>query len=152
MWLLKCLTPDLNTISNFRRNNPKASKKVFRATVQIAKNFDLIGGKLIAGDSTKLRVQNSKKNNYNQAKIERHLRYIDSKLEQYNTELQKNDGDGEIAEFLRKEIAKQNQHKARYKRLEKQLKESGQVQISTSDPESRQLITRNNITEVAYNV
>ena len=34
--------------------------------------------KLIAGDSTKLRAQNSKKNNYNQAKIDRHVTYIDN--------------------------------------------------------------------------
>jgi transposase len=59
MWLIKCLRPDHNTISNFRRNNPKAIRKVFRATVQIARHFDLIGGKLTAGDSTKLRAQNS---------------------------------------------------------------------------------------------
>jgi len=58
MWLMKCLTPDHNTISNFRRDNPKGIKSVFRASVQIAKHFDLIGGKLIAGDSTKLRAQN----------------------------------------------------------------------------------------------
>ena len=63
MWLLKGLEPDHNTISNFRKDNPKAIKKVFRATVEIAKNFELIGGKLLAGDSTKLRAQNSKKNN-----------------------------------------------------------------------------------------
>lgn len=44
MWLLKGLAPDHNTISNFRRDNTKAIKKVFRATVQIAKNFKLIGG------------------------------------------------------------------------------------------------------------
>jgi len=37
---LKCLKPDHNTISNFRRDNPKAIRKVFRATVQIAKHFD----------------------------------------------------------------------------------------------------------------
>ncbi|MEZ5196819.1 MAG: hypothetical protein R2764_10565 [Bacteroidales bacterium] len=50
---MKGLAPDHNTISNFRRDNPEAIKKVFRATVQMAKHFDLIGGKLIAGDSTK---------------------------------------------------------------------------------------------------
>ena len=44
-------------------------------------HFDLIGGILLAGDGTKLRAQNSKKNNYNQKKIDRHLAYIDSKLE-----------------------------------------------------------------------
>jgi hypothetical protein len=30
------------------------------------KTFELIGGSLVAGDSTKLRAQNSKKNNFNQ--------------------------------------------------------------------------------------
>ena len=150
MWLLKCLKPDHNTISNFRRDNPKAIKKVFRTTVQIAKHFDLIGGKLIAGDSTKLRAQNSKKNNYNQAKIDRHVAYIDNKLEEYTRALAENDGDNQ--QKIEDEINKQQERKDNYKNLEKQLKESGEPQISISDPESRQIMIRNNITEVAYNV
>lgn len=150
MWLLKCLKPDHNTISNFRRDNPKAIKKVFRATVQIAKHFELIGGKLIAGDSTKLRAQNSKKNNYNQAKIDRHIAYIDNKLEEYTRAMAENDGDNQ--QIIQDEIKKQQQRKDNYKDLEKKLKESGEKQISVSDPESRQILIRNNITEVAYNV
>jgi transposase len=63
MWLLESLAPDHNTISNFRKDNAKAIKKVFFATVSIARNFGLIGATLIAGDSTKFRAQNSKKNN-----------------------------------------------------------------------------------------
>jgi len=149
MWLLRCLTPDHNTISNFRRDNPKAIKKVFRTTVQIARHFDLIGGKLIAGDSTKLRAQNSKKNNYNQAKIDRHVAYIDNKLEEYTRALSENDGDNKQ---ILDEIKKQLERKDNYKKLEKQLKESGENQISISDPESRQIMVRNNITEVAYNI
>jgi hypothetical protein len=66
---------------------------VFMTTVQIAKHFDMIGGKLIAGDSTKLRAQNSKKNNYNQTKIDRHVAYIDNKLEEYTRALAESDGD-----------------------------------------------------------
>jgi transposase len=42
MWLLKYLKPDHNIIANFHRDNPKAIKKVFRVTVQIAKHVDLI--------------------------------------------------------------------------------------------------------------
>lgn len=150
MWLLKCLKPDHNTISNFRRDNPKAIKKVFRATVQIAKHFDLIGGKLIAGDSTKLRAQNSKKNNFNQSKIDRHIAYIDNKLEEYTRALAENDGDNQ--KQIEAEINKQQERKAAYRELEKKLKESGQPQISLSDPESRQIMVRNNITEVSYNI
>ncbi len=147
MWLLKSLLPDHNTISNFRRDNPKAIKKVFRETVKIARHFNLIGGTLIAGDSTKLRAQNSKKNNFNQKKIDRHLEYIENKLSEYEKALAENDGD---KDEIKKEIDKQNGRKKGYKKLEQQLKESGQSQISTSDPDSRHQITRNNITEVSY--
>ncbi|MFV9646751.1 MAG: IS1182 family transposase [Desulfobacterales bacterium] len=150
MWLLKDLRPDHNTISNFRRDNPGAIKKVFRITVKIARNFELIGGKLLAGDSTKLRAQNSKKNNFNQKKIDRHLAYIENKLSEYEKALADSDGDNK--RIIEKEIEKQNKRKNEYKRLEDQLKETNQVQISLSDPESRQMITRNNITEIAYNL
>lgn len=150
MWLLKALQPDHNTISNFRRDNPKAIKKVFRETVRIAKHFDLIGGKLVAGDSTKFRAQNSKKNNFNKKKLERHVDYIDTKIEEYNRLLADQDGDNK--EQLKKEIEKHQQRKDKYNDIDKQLNASGEVQVSTSDPDSRQMIIRNNITEVAYNV
>ena len=150
MWLLKGLVPDHNTISAFRKDNSKAIKQVFRYTVSLAKNFDLIGGKLIAGDSTKLRAENSKKNNYNPKKIDRHLAYIEEKLETYTRALAEADQDHQ--ELIRKEITKHQSRKAHYHALEKRLEESGGPQVSTSDPDSRQLITRNNITEVAYNV
>jgi transposase len=150
IWLLKCLKPDHNTIANFRRDNPKAIKKVFRVTVQIAKHFDLIGGKLIAGDSTKLRAQNSKKNNFNQAKIERHIAYIDNKLEEYTRALSQHDGDD--IEQAQEKIKKQQERKDQYRGIEKRLRESGESQISISDPDSRQIMLRNNITEVCYNV
>jgi len=150
MWLIKGLAPDHNTISNFRKDNPKSIKKVFRQTVEIAKNLDLIGGILIAGDGTKLRAQNSKKNNYNQKKIDRHLAYIERKLEEYNNALASADGDEK--KELEEKITKHQNHKARYQKIEKQLKDTGEKQISTSDPDSRQLMIRGVINEVAYNV
>jgi len=150
MWLMKQLVPDHNTISNFRRDNEKAIRKVFRHTVSIAKQFNLIGGKLIAGDSTKLRAQNSKKNNFNPKKIERHLAYIDNKLAEYNQALEAADDQNKI--IINQEIDKQNERKIFYNDLSKQLEETEETQISLSDSESRQMITRNNITEVTYNV
>ena len=150
IWLMKGLVADHNTISNFRRDNPKAIKKVFRATVNIAKNLDLIGGILLAGDGTKLRAQNSKKNNYNQKKIDRHLAYIENKLAEYCQALETADGDKK--EELETKIAKQRKHKEQYKAIEKQLEETGEKQVSTSDPESRQLVIRGVVTEVCYNI
>lgn len=158
MWLLKGLAPDHNTIANFRKDNSKAIRKVFQATVSLAKHFDLIGGKLLAGDSTKLRAQNSKKNNFNPKKIERHLEYIENKLSEYNAALALADDDASSSpstsnkKAIQEAIDTQNQRKDFYNDLTNQLEESGEPQVSTSDPDSRQLITRNNITEVAYSV
>jgi len=150
MWLIKGLVPDHNTIANFRKDNPNAIKKVFRATVQLAKNMNLIGGILIAGDGTKLRAQNSKKNNFNERKIAKHLEYIENKLSEYNQELASADGDKKID--LQQKINKQKKHQAKYQQIDEKLKKTGQKQISTSDPDSRQIMVRGMINEVAYNV
>ncbi len=124
--------------------------KVFRYTVSIAKEFNLIGGKLVAGDSTKLRAQNSKKNNFNEGKIQRHLAYIDAKLGEYNKALAEADDDNK--QIIEQEIKKHTERKTGYENMSRQLQQSGEPQISTSDPASRQLMTRNNISEVAYNI
>jgi|TARA_B100001971_G_C18225910_1_gene560390 transposase len=150
MWLMQSLTPDHNTISNFRRDNKEAIAQVFKATVKIARNFNLIGGKLIAGDSTKLRAQNSKKNNFNKKKIERHIKLIDSSLERHNEQLAQADGDDK--EKIQEKIDNCNKRKDDYENLDKQIEKSGQPQISTTDPDSRNIMLRNNICEVAYSV
>ena len=113
LWLMKELAPDHNTIANFRRDNEKAIRKVFRYTVSIAKEFNLIGGKLVAGDSTKLRAQNSKKNNFNEGKIERHLAYIDAKLDEYNKALAEADDDNK--QIIEQEIKKHSERKKKGK-------------------------------------
>jgi transposase len=158
-WLLNELIPDHNTIANFRRDNVKAIKLVFRKMVKMCKRLDLIGGKVIAIDGTKLRAQNSKKNNYNQKKIDDHLKFIETRLHEYLDALDVADTaetmglDPEIdKEKIREKIARLNEKKLKYKKLEQQLIETGQEQISTTDPDSRKLAVRQNILEVCYNI
>src|SRR5699024_11711754 len=115
-------------------------------------NYELIEQTIRTSERTTLQAKNHKKKNYNQAKIDRHLAYIEAKLEEYNAILASEDGDVKVKEKAKKKIEKHLEHQQKYKELEKQLEESGEVQISTSDPESRQLIVRNMITEVAYNL
>lgn len=93
MWLLKQLSPDHSTISNFRKEHPHQIKAVFQQAVSVALNFKLIGKKLLAGDGTKIAAQNSKKNNYSQKKLDRHLKYIEGKLQGYNEALAEADGE-----------------------------------------------------------
>lgn len=105
---------------------------------------------MIAGDSTKLRAQNSKKKNFNEKKIQKHISYLEEKIEAFNKELEEADGDKQ--ELIEEQIKVQQSRKAGYEQLEKELKASGESQISISDPESRQLVTGNNSVEVGYNI
>jgi hypothetical protein len=75
---------------------------------------------LIAGDSTKLRAQNSKKNNFNQAKIDRHIACIDNKLEEYTRALAESDGDNQ--QIIQDEIEKQQQRRELQKSRKNSLK------------------------------
>ncbi|SFG86922.1 IS1182 family transposase [Pontibacter chinhatensis] len=151
MWLLGQLAPDHNTIANFRKNNARAITRVFRATVKLARHFDLVGGELLAGDSTKLRAQNSKKNNFNRGKIARHLAYIEDRLTDCQLGLGQT-GEASQVECLLDAIARHALRREYYLQLLQQLQDSGEDQVSISDPESRQMIIRNTITEVAYSV
>jgi hypothetical protein len=54
--------------------------------------------------------------------------------------------------LIQEHLSKHEARKKAYQALSQELERSGEVQISTSDPDSRMLITRNNITEVAYNI
>jgi hypothetical protein len=90
--------------------------------------------------------------NFNAKKIERHLAYIEEKLSKYQSELAQEDGDSTQKETIATEMEKQSVRREKYKFLQEQLASSDQEQLSTSDPDSRQVVIRNNITEVAYNI
>ena len=69
-WLCSGLTPNYHSIADFRKVNPTALRNTFKLFVGFLKDADLIGSQTIAIDGTKSRAHNSKKNNYNQKKIE----------------------------------------------------------------------------------
>ena len=151
MWLLKGLRPNFKTIAKFRKDNAKAFRLVFRSFLSILKDWDLVDGKHIAIDSFKIRAQNSLKNNYNQKKIERHLNYIDGKINEYLDQL-----DEEQDPALRQEINRKLEHNIekadQYLNLSKRLDSEQIDQISTVDPDSRAVVLHRNIVHVGYNI
>ena len=90
-WLLEDMRPNYHTICDFRKDNPKALKQLFKLFVSFLKNADLIAGETIAIDGTKSRAHNGKKSNFNQKKIDKHLAYIEAKTQEYLTALDQND-------------------------------------------------------------
>jgi transposase len=71
MWLLEKRSPDFKTIADFRKNNKKPLKEVFRDFNRLCKEWDLFGRELVAVDGTKFKASNSKKNNFSKKKLNR---------------------------------------------------------------------------------
>jgi len=76
-WLLDCLQPNYHSISDFRSIKPQALRSTFKLFVLFLKDVELVAGEIVATDGTKIRAHNSKKSNYNQKKIDRHLANIE---------------------------------------------------------------------------
>lgn len=151
MWLLRGRRPHYKTIGNFRKDNAKAFRAVFRYFVLILKEWKLVEGKEVAVDSFKIRAQNSLKHNYNEAKIHRHLDYIDGKINEYLAEMDGTDDSdlkAEIQEKVNYQIGKWNN----YCEIGQQLIQTDEDQISTVDPDAKAVILHRNIVNVGYNV
>ena len=158
MWLLNKLSPDFKTIADFRKDNKKALKAVFRDFTKLCDEWNLFGKELVAVDSTKFRASNSKRKNYNVKKLDRHIKYIDEKIDSYIKQLEKNDADEEnvnplSTEEIQSKIQELKERKKQYEELEKDLQKSGQNEISTTDPDARLMSNGNqNSVYPSYNV
>ena len=157
IWLIRKLKPDFKTIADFRKDNKKALKKVFRDFTKLCDEWELFGKELIAIDGSKFRACNSKKNNYNLKKLERHLKYLNEKIESYLQELDHHDrAEASLkkpdAKAIKERIQQLRDRKEKYESYQRKLKQSGENEISTTDPDSRLMANNNNNVEVSYNV
>ncbi len=105
-YLLKRLTPDFRTISDFRKDNAKAIKSVFHSFVKLCIKLGLFQKELFAVDGSKFRAVNSKDNAYNAEILEKKLKRIDNHILEYLSQM-----DFELKKTfikLKKECAYQN--------------------------------------------
>ncbi|WP_269236382.1 transposase [Flavobacterium flavigenum] len=148
-WLLEDIRPNYHSISDFRKNNSLALKNLFKLYVVFLKDADLIGCETIAIDGTKSRAHNSRKANFNQKKIDKHLEYIEAKTQEYLDALEENDAKENAPKIknIQQKIERLKQNKLRYDLLEEKLKASGEPQISTTDSDARALLVQGQVVE-----
>lgn len=158
-WLLQENQPCYKTIADFRKENGKALSRLFKQFNQFLKGEGLFQGDTIAVDSVKVSAQNSKKNNYNEKKVNQHLDYLEKQIKKYLEAMDELDSQENEEEEMILEVAQKldqlSQRKKKYKGLEAELKEArakGETQVSTTDPDARSLPKKMNIVEVAYNI
>jgi transposase len=153
MWLVQGLNPSYKTISNFRKDNPKALKEIFKEFVLLCKNTDLITGELIAIDGAFLRANASKNQLLMLKNIQADLNEIDTKIDSYLTTLDTNDKEDECntgSILLPKTKEKLEARKQKLQEDLKLLQEMGKTQYNKTDPDAS-LMTKPAHNLMAYN-
>jgi len=138
MWLINGLTPDDKTICNFRKDNPKAIKKVFNMFNKLCLSLGLFGRKTVAIDGSKIKADNSRRHHYTQKDTEKMLNKLDKKVEEYLNELDQNDiAEGDEPRLDRKALEaaleKMKGRKAEVEAILEEIKENNGNPVCTVD-------------------
>ena len=133
-------------------------QNMFKLYVHFLSEADLLGKTTIAIDGSKFKAVNSKKNNYNQKKIDKHRQFIEDKTAKYLQELDELDeqatGNDELnikKEKIAEGLKKLKERTLKYNSLQEQLNNTEDKQISSTDTDSRSILIVKSIVEVAYN-
>src|SRR5919205_1010350 len=156
IWLLRHLKPDFKTIADFRRDNRAAFKPVFREFVLLCRRLDLFGRELLAVDGTRLKAVNNKDRNFTRAALAAFIELADAKLDDYLQRLDRSDEaeaatTGARVKGLAEKIAAVRARRARCQAMLARLEETGEDQISLTDPDSRAMAAHTRVA-VGYNV
>jgi transposase/RNase H-fold protein (predicted Holliday junction resolvase) len=139
IWLTSGLTPSYHTISDFRKNNPKALKQIFKEFILLCKNIDLIGDGLKAVDGAFLRANASKNQLIMKKSLVKDLTKVEEEIEQYFQSLEysdKKDQPSTIVKNLPKNLRKLKHKREELSKNLKLLKEADKTQYNKTDPDA----------------
>jgi len=154
IWLLRNLKPGYRTIANFRKENWEALKAVNRSFVLLLRALDLVGGSVVAIDGSFFHGDASKASIFTRRRLAEQIAKLELEIEAYGksledndaaeakgerTEGRHNDGGGDVGDIGTKVaalMARRSRAQADLARLE----ESGETQLSLTDPDARHLV------------
>ena len=155
MWLMGKLRPDFRTISDFRKENAKSLKQVFKEFVRLCDKLKLYNKELIAVDGSKFRAQNSDDKCYNAEILHKKLANIDEHIAEYLRAMDRSDEAERDEEMTPEEVkAALEELRARKNKYEGhliKLAETGATQILETDAEAHRMHTKDGF-HCCYNV
>lgn len=156
IWLLRHLKPDFKTIADFRRDNRKAFRPIFRQFVLLCRQLDLFGRELLAVDGTRIKAVNNKDRNFTRASLTKFIEVADAKLDDYLQRLDQSDVTengtvGSRVKNLAEKIAAIRKRRTRCEDMLAELDRTGEEQISLTDPDSRAMAAHTRVA-VGYNI
>jgi transposase len=151
IWLLKGLEPGYRTIANFRKDNWAALKAVCREFVLMMRELGVLGGECVAIDGAFFDGNASKASITTHKKLVERLAALDRDIEAYGAALEANDlaeaahsaverdGGGDDGGDVAQKVAALMEKRAKVQADLARLEESGETQLSRTDPDARRL-------------
>jgi hypothetical protein len=157
MWLLNGLSPDDKTICNFRKDNRKALKEVFRMFNKLCLSLGLFGRETVAIDGTKQKANNSRNNHYTLKETEKLLSKKEKQITEYLNELEKNDNaereDGTPSrEAIEKALLKLSDSKDELLKILEKIKENDGNPVCTIDEDAALMKRSGGSFDICYNI
>ncbi|WP_234686153.1 IS1182 family transposase [Bradyrhizobium monzae] len=153
MWLLKSLKPGYRTIAKFRKENWQALKAANRSFVLLIRQLGLVGGTVVAIDGSFFHGDVSKASIFTRKRLADQIAKLDQEIEAYRKSLDDNDvteagdtskdrtdGGGGDGEDLGAKVAALMARRSRAQADLKRLEETGETQLSLTDPDARLLV------------
>ena len=156
MWLLRGLTPGYRTIADFRKNNAAGLQAANRGFVRLARSLDLLGGALLAIDGAFFHGDASKASILTKKRLDEQMSRLDRSIAEYAAALDANDQAEEAAaapsgQEMAQRLAGLRERRAASEADLADLQESGDGQLSRTDPDARLLAKHGQIV-AGYNV
>jgi transposase len=155
MWLIGKLQPDFRTISDFRKENAKLLKEVFKEFVKLCDKLGLYKKELLAVDGSKFRAQNSKKKCFNAETLRKKLASIDNHITEFMKAMDASDAtdaESELSvEQIKTAISDLNARKEKYEGYLQELSETGATQKLETDPDAHRMHSKDGF-HCCYNV
>ncbi len=157
IWLMRKLKPRYRTIANFRKENWSALKAVNRSFVLVVRALGLVGGSVVAIDGSFFHGDASKASIFTRKRLAEQIARLDQEIEAYGKSLEANDaaeakepgkdrldgpgdGGGGAGEDIGAKVAALMARRSRVQGDLARLEESGETQLSLTDPDARHLV------------
>lgn len=140
MFLTNGLYPKYHTISDFRKDNPKALKEVFKEFTLLCKDINLLETDTFALDGAFLRANASKNTLLMKTSIEKDIKKAEQKADEYLKTLEFTDKENEPPTSIKhipNTLDKLNKRKQKLKENLDFLKKNDLNQFNKTDPDAR---------------